>query len=147
LIVDEALSVGDSYFQHKSFERIRAFRREGTTLLIVSHDRYAIQTICDRAILLDEGRVRMQGSPVDVLDFYNAMMAEHRHQMIRQETLPDGRVTTVSGTGEVRIQDVKLMHLDGHPADTVEVGETLQLVVRIRAHEPVPRLVLGFLLK
>lgn len=147
LIVDEALSVGDSYFQHKSFERIRAFRREGTTLLIVSHDRYAIQTICDRAILLDEGRVRMQGSPVDVLDFYNAMMAEHRHQMIRQETLPDGRVATVSGTGEVRIQDVKLMHLDGHPADTVEVGETLQLVVRIRAHEPVPRLVLGFLLK
>jgi lipopolysaccharide transport system ATP-binding protein len=51
LIVDEALSVGDSYFQHKSFERIREFRRGGTTLLIVSHDRTAIQTICDRAIL------------------------------------------------------------------------------------------------
>jgi lipopolysaccharide transport system ATP-binding protein len=50
LIVDEALSVGDSFFQHKSFERIRKFRSEGTTLLIVSHDRYAIQAICDRAI-------------------------------------------------------------------------------------------------
>ena len=43
LIIDEALSVGDTYFQHKSFERIRQFRREGTTLLLVSHDKQAIQ--------------------------------------------------------------------------------------------------------
>ncbi|MFU1923354.1 ABC transporter ATP-binding protein, partial [Klebsiella pneumoniae] len=49
LIVDEALSVGDAYFQHKSFERIRSFRKAGTTLLIVSHDRSAIQSICDSA--------------------------------------------------------------------------------------------------
>src|SRR5450755_346142 len=53
LIVDEALSVGDAYFQHKSFERIREFKRQGTTLLLVSHDKTAIQSICDRAILLD----------------------------------------------------------------------------------------------
>ena len=52
LIIDEALSVGDAYFQHKSFERIRKFRQEGTTLLLVSHDKQAIQSICDRAILL-----------------------------------------------------------------------------------------------
>jgi len=53
LIVDEALSVGDAYFQHKSFERIREFRKGGTTLLLVSHDKQAIQSICDRALLLD----------------------------------------------------------------------------------------------
>ena len=52
LIVDEALSVGDAYFQHKSFNKIREFREQGTTLLIVSHDRGAIQSLCDRAILL-----------------------------------------------------------------------------------------------
>jgi len=48
LIVDEALSVGDAYFQHKSFSRIREFREQGTTLLIVSHDRSSIQSLCDR---------------------------------------------------------------------------------------------------
>jgi lipopolysaccharide transport system ATP-binding protein len=45
--------VGDTYFQHKSFERIRQYRRAGTTLLLVSHDKQAIQSVCDRAILLD----------------------------------------------------------------------------------------------
>jgi lipopolysaccharide transport system ATP-binding protein len=83
LIVDEALSVGDSYFQHKSFERIREFRRGGTTLLIVSHDRTAIQTICDRAILLEGGLLVKEGLPVDVLDYYNALMAEKDHQTVR----------------------------------------------------------------
>ncbi|MDD5115021.1 MAG: ABC transporter ATP-binding protein, partial [Methylobacter sp.] len=61
LIVDEALSVGDAYFQHKSFDRIREFRKQGTTLLIVSHDKSAIQSICDRAILLNAGKLAMQG--------------------------------------------------------------------------------------
>jgi lipopolysaccharide transport system ATP-binding protein len=147
LIVDEALSVGDSYFQHKSFERIRAFRREGTTLLIVSHDRYAIQTVCDRAILMDAGRIRMQGDPVEVLDYYNAMMAEHNHQRIRQETLVDGRVTTISGTAEASIVEVSLVNQHDRPADTVEVGDALRLQVRMRANVALPRLVLGFLLK
>ena len=61
LIVDEALSVGDAYFQHKSFERIRQFRKQGTTLLLVSHDKQAIQSVCDRAILLDGGRLAHEG--------------------------------------------------------------------------------------
>jgi lipopolysaccharide transport system ATP-binding protein len=60
LIVDEALSVGDAYFQHKSFDRIREFGKQGTTLLIVSHDKGAIQSICDRAILLNAGRVSLK---------------------------------------------------------------------------------------
>ncbi len=55
LIVDEALSVGDSYFQHKSFDRIREFQSQGCSLLIVSHDRSAVQALCDRAILLEKG--------------------------------------------------------------------------------------------
>jgi lipopolysaccharide transport system ATP-binding protein len=52
LIIDEALSVGDIYFQHKSFDRIREFQNQGCSLLIVSHNRSAVQTLCNRAILL-----------------------------------------------------------------------------------------------
>src|SRR6185295_7263858 len=72
LIVDEALSVGDAYFQHKSFSRIREFRKAGTTLLIVSHDKTSIQSVCDRAILLDAGRLAKEGPPEEIMDFYNA---------------------------------------------------------------------------
>jgi len=75
LIVDEALAVGDAYFQHKSFQRIRQFREQGTTLLIVSHDRSAVQTLCDRAILLEKGVLVRDADPESVLDYYNALLA------------------------------------------------------------------------
>ncbi|WP_458071337.1 ABC transporter ATP-binding protein [Rhodanobacter sp. BL-MT-08] len=146
LIVDEALSVGDSYFQHKSFERIREFRRAGTTLIIVSHDRYAIQTICDRAILLQAGRLVKEGLPVDVLDFYNAMMAERDQLLVRQEKLADGRMKTISGSGEATVAEVRLLNDKGEAADSVEVGDALELQVRVAIRAPIPRLVLGFMI-
>ena len=145
LIVDEALSVGDSYFQHKSFERIREFRRAGTTLMIVSHDRYAIQTICDRAILLQAGQLIKEGLPVDVLDYYNALMAERDQVHVRQERLEDGRMKTISGSGEATVAEVRLINAKGEPADTVEVGDALELQVRVAIRAHIPRLVLGFM--
>jgi lipopolysaccharide transport system ATP-binding protein len=146
LIVDEALSVGDSYFQHKSFERIREFRRAGTTLMIVSHDRYAIQTICDRAILLQAGRLVKEGLPVDVLDFYNAIMAERDQLLVRQERLEDGRMKTISGSGEATVAEIRLLTETGETADSVEVGDALELQVRVAIKAPIPRLVLGFMI-
>ena len=75
LIVDEVLSVGDSYFQHKSFNRIREFKEAGTSILLVTHSMGDAREICDKAILLDAGRVRKQGDPDEVIDYYNAIMA------------------------------------------------------------------------
>ena len=147
LIVDEALSVGDAYFQHKSFDRIRRFREAGTTLLIVSHNRSAIQSICDRAILLNNGHMEKQGQPEEVLDYYNAMLADRQHNLIRQNTLSDGSLQTVSGTGEVSIVSVSLQGTDGTRRETVEVGQPLSLQVEIIVNQDVPRLVLGFLIK
>jgi lipopolysaccharide transport system ATP-binding protein len=74
LIIDEALSVGDIHFQHKSFARIKQLRDTGTTLFIVSHDSDAVKTICNRAILLVNGRVLADGLPLDVLDLYNQLL-------------------------------------------------------------------------
>ncbi len=91
LIVDEALSVGDAYFQHKSFDRIRQFRDQGTTLLFVSHSPGAVKTLCDRAILLDQGVLLRDGSPDAVLDYYNAMIAAQRAEYeIRQTETATG---------------------------------------------------------
>ena len=63
LIIDEALSVGDAYFQHKSFAKIKEYREAGTSLLFVSHDKGSILALCDRAILLEKGRVIKYGEP------------------------------------------------------------------------------------
>jgi lipopolysaccharide transport system ATP-binding protein len=147
LIVDEALSVGDAYFQHKSFERIRAFRQQGTTLLIVSHDRAAMQSICDRAILLDSGRLAREGTPEEVMDFYNALIAEREGSTLEQIRTDEGRVQTTSGTGEASVTAITLENEDGQPMEVANVGVPVTLKVQVRINAPVARLVLGYMIK
>mgnify|MGYP000465791091 FL=1 len=85
LIVDEVLSVGDSYFQHKSFQRILKFREEGTSILFVTHSLGAVREICDRVILLDKGEKIRDGRPDEVIDFYNAMIADKENANARRK--------------------------------------------------------------
>ena len=147
LIIDEALSVGDAYFQHKSSDRIREFRKAGTTLLLVSHSRDAIQSICDRAILLDRGRLAMEGAPDEVMDFYSAMLAEREQNTIRQERLANGKTRTISGTGEAEITDIALINAQGTRIEQVNVGTPVTLEIRVAIKRDIPRLVLGFLIR
>lgn len=147
LIVDEALSVGDSYFQHKSFEKIRAFREAGTTLLIVSHDKAAIQSVCDRAILLKDGRLAMEGNPEGVMDYYNAVLAEKESQSVRQSIVDGERVQTVSGSGEATIITVAILNTQGMKLKVLEVGAQVSLRVRVQVNQPIRKLVLGFMIK
>jgi len=147
LIVDEALSVGDAYFQHKSFERIRQFRQQGTTLLIVSHDRAAMQAICDRAILLDRGRLAKQGTPEEVMDYYNALIAERENSTVEQTVTAEGRVQTSSGSGAATVTDITLENADGAALEMVNVGSAVTLVVQVRVRDDLPRLVLGYMIK
>ncbi|CEL32459.1 ABC transporter ATP-binding protein [Pseudomonas fluorescens] len=147
LIVDEALSVGDAYFQHKSFERIRSFRKAGTTLLIVSHDRSAIQSICDTAILLENGHLAMRGKPEEVMDYYNATLAQREGQIVRQEMLANGQIQTISGTGEAGIISVRLLDAQGRSLEVTEVGQPVVLEVQTEVREDIERLILGFMIK
>jgi lipopolysaccharide transport system ATP-binding protein len=147
LIVDEALSVGDAYFQHKSFERIREYGRLGTTLLIVSHDKGSIQGICDRAILLDGGRLSMEGAPESVMDFYNALLAERENNTVRQTISESGKVQTVSGTGEAKIQNIVLLDETAQRIEVVNVGQAVELRVDVAVCADLPELVLGYVIK
>ena len=147
LIVNEALSVGDAYFQHKSFDRIREFRKQGTTLLIVSHDKGAIQSICDRAILLNAGKLAMEGKPEAVMDYYNAMLADHQNQTVTQEVTADGNIQTISGTGEAIVTDIALLDLNGNRVETVDVGQPVTLQVLVKTNCYIERLVLGYGIK
>lgn len=147
LIVDEALSVGDAYFQHKSFERIRQFRTQGTTILLVSHDKGVIQSICDRAILLSAGRIAMQGPPDAVMDYYNALLAEREAHNIAQTLTADGRLQTRSGTGEATLEDIRLLNAQDETIEIAEVGQPVTLQIRVLIHAPIDTLVFGYLIK
>ncbi|MFN2927295.1 ABC transporter ATP-binding protein [Lachnospiraceae bacterium YH-ros2228] len=93
LIVDEALSVGDVFFQSKCYRKFEEFREAGKTVLFVSHDLSSIAHYCDRVILLDHGRKVSEGRPKDMIDLYKRIVV---HQVdvdavIRGETDALGR--------------------------------------------------------
>ena len=77
LVIDEALAVGDAYFQQKCLRHLKKFRENDGTLIFVSHDPGAVKLLCDEAILLHEHQIVESGKPEDVLNYYNALIARH----------------------------------------------------------------------
>jgi lipopolysaccharide transport system ATP-binding protein len=147
LIIDEALSVGDVYFQHKSFERIKEYRSKGTTLIIVSHDKQAILSICDSAILLDSGSLALKGDPEVVMDYYNAKLSSNDKQISTNALIQNGKIQTVSGTGEAKVISIKIIDNNGDLKETIEVGEKINIEIKIKINENIEKLVLGYAIK
>lgn len=148
LIVDEALSVGDAYFQHKSFQRIRQLREQGTTILLVSHDKSVIQAICDRAILLNDGRVALEGDPETVMNHYNALLSQRDDQAVQHIPLEQSQaIQVVSGSGQININAVQILDREGECAELLEVGRQVSLHIQLEAMDTVSDLVVGYSIK
>lgn len=150
LIVDEVLSVGDSYFQHKSFDRIRKFKEEGTAILLVTHSLGDVRALCDRVILLDKGSVLKDGAPDEVVDYYNAMIAdrENSSQAIHQQRSGDGWLQTRSGTFDAIVTSVALLDAKNlTPVSKASVGQRLTLRTELEIRKPVSKLILGIMLR
>ena len=145
LIVDEALSVGDAYFQHKCFDRIRSYRADGTTLLFVSHDPGAVKSLCDRAVLIDGGGIRLDGNPADVLDYYNALIAPEAIDSAIREGTPSG-CGTRSGSGAVRILDADML-VEGKSMRAFIAGQPACIQLQVQAHQHIKDFTIGLLIK
>jgi lipopolysaccharide transport system ATP-binding protein len=108
LIVDEVLAVGDAAFQSKCVGKMDDVAREGRTVLFVSHNMPIVQKLCSRALLLDAGRVHIDGSTTDVIDAYQAIAAN--------EFLVMGRALDLSGakrwggSGVARLRSVRMFN-------------------------------------
>ena len=147
LVIDEALSVGDAYFQHKSFDRIRQFQNQGSTLLIVSHDKAAIQSICSRAILINGGHLAYEGKPEEVMNYYNALLADKANHEIEFNQTDEGETQIISGSGEASIIGVRLLDEMECPIEVLGVGQTAILQVEVCANKDLAELVLGYVIK
>lgn len=145
LIVDEALSVGDAYFQHKCFDRIKEFRASGTTIFFVSHDPGSVKNLCDRAILLENGSLIKEGNPEDILDYYNAIIAKKEADYKIKETIGGG---LRSGNGQVLIEGVCLQS-NSLETNVVQVGDDMDIVVNIASNssEIFEDVTVGFVIK
>lgn len=147
LIVDEALSVGDAFFQVKSFARIKQYRADGTTILLVSHDVGTIKSVCDRAILLSGGRIERDGGAVAVADYYSAVINNRLHECHIVQDGPADLPVTRSGTREVEVVAVRLRGADGQERTLFRCGDPVCLEIELAVAVDVPKLVQGFLIR
>jgi homopolymeric O-antigen transport system ATP-binding protein len=149
LILDEALAVGDAYFQHKCAARIREFKRQGTTLVFVSHDPVAVRTLCERALLLDRGMLAKDGAPDQVLEYYNAAIAqrEAEYQIRSVEAVTPGQPRTRSGDRKATIESVDLVDTWGASVRALPSNASAGIRVKLAVHAPLDALTVGFVIR
>lgn len=162
LIVDEALSVGDVFFQAKCYKKFEEFKEMGKTILFVSHDLSSISKYCDRVILLNKGDKVAEGGPKEMVNLYKRFL-------VKQENVNGGDVADKSaaqtsaenwksnytinpnvdeyGTGAANIIDFGLIDEDGRCTNSIIKGTTFQIKSKVRFFEPVANPIFTFTFK
>lgn len=145
LIVDEALATGDMVFNVKSYARMRRIARSGATVLLVTHSLPQIYELCDRAILIDQGRVAMIGEPRIVGQTYEDLLHKEMEAAAAVAAAPisEKLATPIALKGFV-IETTQFVDQDGRPARALQSGDTYRLVIRGKAAGPLVAASLGF---
>lgn len=145
LIVDEALSVGDVFFQAKCYHKFEEFKKAGKTILFVSHDLSSISKYCDRVILLNQGVKRAEGDPKEMVDLYKKLLVNQD----TEDTEPKVEVAAERagaswekpfelnpnvldyGNGDARITDLTLRDQNGVPSNVIEKGQIFDICMKV----------------
>jgi ABC-type polysaccharide/polyol phosphate transport system ATPase subunit len=158
LIIDEALAVGDAVFQHRCMRRIKEMQENGTTILFVSHDPSAIRALCNRAILLNQGKKIAEGTPSDVLNRYQKIIMARQQAYEANNKPADQPANEVlehkplsyvyrHGDRSAEVLQVELLDSALHPIEFVESGEPVVVRIVYVAHEDLDDVVCGFLIR
>lgn len=177
LIVDEALSVGDAWFQHKSMARMRALMESGCSVLFVSHSIDAVRALCDEAVWLENGTVKMQGGVTEVTNAYmNDVFIEHNRIILQNAQQAEKNVVApdlndaehviqqdvaasiesaqsstmengLDGGAILSVQAKQLRNAQGLVVDHLQQGEEFSLEFELKIHQVVKNISVGFLIK
>lgn len=134
LLVDEVLAVGDADFQRKCLAKMEEFRSSGKTMLIISHDLATIQSVSDRILLLDHGKIVGIGDPQHVVEEYESLTRRRNARALQREW----------GTGDVRITGVEFRDREGNRSELFNWGDPLEAVVSYEAKRRIDKPVFGF---
>ncbi len=136
LIVDEALSVGDMYFQKKSLDRIMGFRERGKTVLFCSHNLYQIRSLCNRAAWLADGRIKIQGSTESVATAYESYERDKQAEFGRRAVNPFSYRPSTGGSSPVRIREVLITGMRDDDNIYLETFHDMSVNVKIESLRP-----------
>lgn len=134
LLIDEVLAVGDITFQRRCIDKMEEFRRRGKTMLIISHDLPTIQSISDRILLLEGGRLTGLGEPSEMIKKYKESMRQRQLKAMGREW----------GTGAVTLHRVEVTNAAGEKTDRFRFGESLHATIHYEARERIENPVFGF---
>ncbi len=143
-VVDEALSVGDAYFQQKCIERIKTFKKSGGAIIFVSHDMNAVKILCDRAILMKDGTIVEDSNPEHVINVYNFLVAKMSQG---EKLLLSKNEKSEYGNYKVVISKVALLNEHGDKAKSVTSGRAASVKIYLQARQAVPNFSVGILFR
>jgi ABC-2 type transport system ATP-binding protein len=124
LLIDEVLAVGDEPFQRKCLDKIRAFQRDGRTIVFVTHGLDVVRSLCDRAIMLDKGLMAIDGTPTDVL---RAFRDQYSVEAMPEDTRGDRRI---------EVTDVRVLDGSGSARNRFVPGDNVVIEVDLLGHKP-----------
>lgn len=166
LIVDEALSVGDVFFQAKCYHKFEEFKEMGKTIIFVSHDLSSIAKYCDRVILLDQGVKLGEGSPKEMIDDFKRVLVgqyqtpeeksinkslledEELQQAVRKKEVKTEEAKTLEyGTQQAVIEEIYLTDDNGTRSNAIIKGMNFGIHMRVRFHDDLPAPIFAFTIK
>lgn len=162
LIVDEALSVGDVFFQSKCYHKFEEFKKMGKTILFVSHDLGSITKYCDRAMLLNQGHKLFEGTPKEAVDMYKRVLVgqldddeENGRTLWEQagddalwrKALPINPEVLEYGSKKAEIIDFAFVDANGRYSNVVEKGSEMTVKMKVLFHEDIAEPIFAFSFK
>ncbi len=148
LIVDEALSVGDVFFQNKCYRKFEEFKEQGKTILFVSHDLGSISRYCDRVVLLEQGRLIGEGKPKEIIDLYKKVLVgqlDLQADTSKSRKLSEGKKwkdlmhcnpdVQEYGSGLAEFEDFCCYDAGGTITNTIIKGDPFTIKLKIRFFE------------
>jgi len=163
LIVDEALSVGDVFFQSKCYHKFEEFKKMGKTILFVSHDLGSITKYCDRSILLNKGHKLFEGTPKEAVDLYKRVLVnqledneeengkiawEHGNaENLWRKSLPINPEVLEYGSKKAEIIDFAFVDANGRYSNVIEKGSEMTVKMKVLFHEDIAEPIFAFSFK
>jgi lipopolysaccharide transport system ATP-binding protein len=143
LLVDEVLAVGDQSFQRKCLERMKRLKNSGTTILLVSHNMAAIQSTCERSVLLDRGSISGIGATSDVLKSYRDLLqkSDEARKSTREASPEEG------SSGVVRILGFEMRDKTGQSRSSFQFGEEVNIRIKLHAAQRIYSPLINFGIK
>lgn len=159
LIVDEALSVGDVFFQAKCYHKFEEFKKQGKTILFVSHDLSSISKYCDRVILLNKGVKMDEGTPKDMVDLYKQLLVGQQPVKAASEEGPEEKPETLAdnfqanpntleyGSKLAEIIDFSVFDSKGRRSNTIEKGSAFKIQMKVRFNQDIQEPIMAYTFK